>query len=194
MSACVDCLCTFRNAYFHRYLDRHVAVERLESWGFDLEATHPIPERLPVGKPAPNEMPVNEAEALLQRMLQRAGFPEGQWQHEIPLGSALGRTRPDCFYEGEDDDEPEVCIYLDGLSEHIHGNPETAERDRHIREELRARHYWVIEIAASDLSDRKKMATHFHKLGRLLLSKDDARALKDDTGWFGEGEEDEAKG
>jgi hypothetical protein len=31
--ACVDCLLTFRNAHYHRHLNRHVALETLQKWG-----------------------------------------------------------------------------------------------------------------------------------------------------------------
>ena len=32
-SSCIDCLQTFRNAYYHRHLDRAAARERLDEWG-----------------------------------------------------------------------------------------------------------------------------------------------------------------
>ena len=54
-----------------------------------------------------------------------------------------------------------MCVYLDGLSAHLHGNPETAEQDREIRDWLRNSGYDVIEIAASDLDDRDAMTRHF---------------------------------
>jgi len=76
-------------------------------------------------------------------------------------------------------------VYLDGLSEHIHGNPATRERDRRIREELRARHYDVFEIAASDLDDRDAMARHFFRLARALIGQDRAREIRDQPTWFG---------
>lgn len=129
-------------------------------------------------------MPVNDAEATLRGMLQRAGFPEGEWHREIQLGKPLGSTTPDVFFAGEDGDDPGACIYLDGLSEHIHGNPATASRDRAIREELRARYYEVFEIPASELQDRDAMARYFFRLARLLLGRDAARTLRDDPSWF----------
>ena len=35
-TACVDCLWTFRNAYYHKYLDRKKAQECIASWGVGL--------------------------------------------------------------------------------------------------------------------------------------------------------------
>jgi hypothetical protein len=129
-------------------------------------------------------MPVNEAETLLRGMLQRAGFPTGEWHREIQLGRPLGATWPDVYFPGDDPEDPGVCVYLDGLSEHIHGNPQTASRDRAIRETLRSRHYEVFEIPASQLHDRDAMAQHFFRLARVLLGRDTARSLRDNPAWF----------
>jgi hypothetical protein len=49
--------------------------------------------------------------------------------------------------ESVHDEDEGICIYLDGLSGHLHGNPETAERDREIRSWLRNNGYEVIEVA-----------------------------------------------
>ncbi len=182
--ACVDCLFTFRNASFHRRLDRHRALECLTAWGAALTPAHAIPPRLPAAAPAGRGVPAGPAEARLRAMLLAAGFPEAQWQQQIALGQPLGSTTPDCFFPSEDPDDPGVCLYLDGLSEHIHGNPTTAARDRAIREELRARYYEVFEIAASELDDRAAMTRHFYKLGQLLLGKDRARGIRQQSEWF----------
>jgi hypothetical protein len=187
--ACVDCLMTFRNAFFHAHLNRHVVADRLRMWGDRLVFQHDVPPRLPSEAPKSAQGPVNQYESVLRAMLQRAGFPEPKWRREIPLGRPLGSTWPDCYFEGDEPTEPGVCIYLDGLSEHIHGNPATRERDRAIRDELRSRHYEVFEIAASDLADRDAMAKHFFRLGRVLLGRDRARELRDEPSWFeGSGE------
>jgi hypothetical protein len=127
---------------------------------------------------------VNPKETALRAMLQRAGFPEPKWSEEILLGLPLGSTWPDCFFSGDDPDYPGACVYLDGLSEHIHGNPTTRERDRRIREELRAKSYDVFEIAASDLDDRAAMARHFYRLARALIGQDRAKEIRERTTWF----------
>ena len=43
-SSCIDCLQTFRNAYYHRFLERAVAKERIEAWGWSLSVDHAIPD------------------------------------------------------------------------------------------------------------------------------------------------------
>jgi len=181
---CIDCLYRFRNVFFHSHLDRKLAAEKLAEWGSELEFGHEIPPRMARDDRSGSGLPVNRAEQTLRAMLTNAGFPEGQWQRQIDLGRPLGTTTPDCYYRDDDPDEPGICIYLDGLSRHIHGNEATRRQDRQIREQLRADDYEVIEIAASDLYDRAKMARHFHKLGRLLLGRSEARRVRDNTEWF----------
>lgn len=181
---CVDCLFTFRNAFYHKHLNRLLAIEKLKAWGPTLLLSHEIPQRLPAVVPTGVHRPVNECEARLRELLLRAGFPEAKWQQQIILGRPLGSTTPDAFFAEEDEHDPGVCLYLDGLSEHIHGNPATAARDRAIREELRAKHYEVFEIAATDLWDQEKMRQYFFRLGRILLGRDRAKELRDTPEWF----------
>lgn len=182
--ACIDCLLTFRNAFFHRHLDRKLALSKLTEWGQVLTFSHDLPPKQPAAAAEGSGLPVNEAESLLKGMLQRAGFPEPVWHHQIQLGMPLGSTSPDCFFRGEDDEDPGTCVYLDGLSQHIHGNPATRQKDLEIRAQLRADGYEVIEIAASDLSDREAMRKHFYRLGRFLLGKAQATTLREDSAWF----------
>ena len=84
------------------------------------------------------------------------------------------------------DSDEGVCIYLDGLSEHLHGDPETAERDREIRTWLRNRGYEVIEIAANELDDEDAMVRHFRRLASYLGMRDVRSTVRDDRSWFRE--------
>jgi hypothetical protein len=45
--SCIDCLQTFRNSFYHRYLDRHVAAELIRDWGEHLVIEHKIPPTHP---------------------------------------------------------------------------------------------------------------------------------------------------
>ncbi len=182
--SCVDCLQTFRNAFYHRYLSRHLFIDKAGAWGTELRAEHAIPPVLPNAPPGQDELPVNDVEMALRTMLLRAGFPEPEWHKEIELGRPLGRTVPDCFFPGDDPADPGICVYLDGLSRHIHGNPATRDRDRDIRETLRSKGYEVFAIAASDLSDQAAMAALFYRLARAVMGKDRARMVRENAEWF----------
>ncbi len=189
-SSCIDCLQSFRNAYYHRYLNREAARERIDEWGQQLSFDHEIPRQQPDAPPAGDDaVPVNDAEIKLRHLLLAAGFGEGTRDEQIRLDRTLGTTTPDVIYRGEDHDPDEgVCIYLDGLSRHLHGNAETAERDREIRTWLRNHGYEVIEIAANELDDEDAMVRHFRRLAGYLSMRDVRARLRDDRSWFSQHE------
>lgn len=182
--SCIDCMQNFRNAFFHRHLDRHVAIERLREWGEALEDGHAMPVRHPAAGPKGSQIPVNAAERRLRELVERAHLPAGEWQRAIDLGLPLGSTRPDLFFSGEDELDLGVAVYLDGLSDHIHGNPRTKAKDDAIRSTLRSRGYDVVEIAASDLFDREQMRRHIARIARLVIGKERAKQLREDGSWY----------
>ena len=157
-SSCIDCLQSFRNAYYHRYLDREAARERIDEWGQQLSFEHELPRQQPDAPPAGDDaVPVNDAETKLRHLLLAAGFGEGVRDEQIRLDHTLGTTTPDVIYRTEDHDPDEgVCIYLDGLSAHLHGNPETAERDREIRTWLRNHGFEVIESPPTTWTTKRR--------------------------------------
>jgi hypothetical protein len=96
----------------------------------------------------------------------------------------LGTTTPDFFYEDPSERSEGICIYLDGMSRHLHGDPERQQRDRIIREELRNIGFEVFEIPVGNLDDRLVMATHFFRIARVLLGKTKATEIRDSPNWF----------
>lgn len=181
-SACIDCLHNFRNVYYHRYLDRHIAIAKIKEYGTNIVLSNDIPARLPIDQSQGKS--VNNAEDTLRNMLERAGFHNFVAQKTINLGKPLGSTTPDFFFEDQSQHTEGVCIYLDGMSQHIHGNEATRRRDYDIRKELDSLGYSVIEIPYGDLVDVNAMTKHFYKLGRILVGKEKASALRDDPKWF----------
>ncbi len=192
--SCPDCLQVYRNAAYHGHLDRALVVEKLTEWGEALTLSHEIPPKQPAARPSGERAPSNAAEDTLRELLHRAGFPEAQWQKRIDLGRPLGGTVPDAFYSLDDEDEPGLCIYVDGLSASLHGDPERRRMDRVLREELQARGYVVIEIPASDLADREAVARAFSRIARKLVGSERAQSLRTDTSWFESGGEPAAVG
>ena len=191
--SCIDCLQTFRNSYYHRYLDRHLVLERLREWGGEIRRTHEIPALQPSAESHdPDAQPVNDAETKLKHLLEAAGFTSGEFQQQIrfrepiTLDHQIGSTTPDVYFRGDEDDEEDkgVCIYLDGMSASLHGDPQIAERDREIRSWLRNNGYQVIEITYVELDDREAMVRHFRKLARYISGKEMARSIAEDDSWF----------
>ena len=195
-SSCTECLQTFRNAYYHRFLDRKRAGECFAKWGRVLTPDHEIPPRQPDRRLAADDaMPVNDAESKLRHLLRSVGFGEGVRGEQIRLDPNMRTTTPDVIYRGPSHDPDEgVCIYLDGLSAHLHGNPDTADRDAQIRGWLRNNGYDVIEIAVHDLDDGDAMARHFRRLARYLGMTAKASALRDDLSWFADAESSAGEG
>ncbi|MFB2917928.1 DEAD/DEAH box helicase [Aerosakkonema funiforme] len=183
-TACIDCLFTYRNSYYHRYLNRHQGAKRINEWGHELKFSHDIPPQLPNTEASSGEEPVNNKETILRDMLIRAGFPPPLCQKTIDLGKPLGITTPDFFYEDPDEGTEGICIYLDGMSKHLHGDPDRQQRDRAIRDRLRHDNFEVIEIPVGNLNDRAAMAKYFFRLGRILLGKQQAAAIRDRADWF----------
>ena len=189
-TSCIDCLQTFRNGYYHKHLDRKVAQERLAAWGSRLAASHEIPAKQLSREPAEGTHPVDEAERRLRHLLLAAGFEEGLRGRQIRLDRAIGTTTPDVIYRGSHHGEDEgVCIYLDGLSGHLHGNPATAQQDQRIRTWLRNNGYDVIEIAVSDLYDEGAMVRHFRRLAGYLRADKLRDVVQSDPSWFRRGGE-----
>jgi len=192
--SCIDCLQTFRNGFYHKHLNRHTAVELLEELGDHLEIGHQIVAQQPTSQGRGDDgQPVNEPELKLKKMLEAAGFTSGQFQQQIrfkqpiTLEYQIGSTTPDVFFEPDEgeDDEKGICIYLDGMSEQLHGDPDTASRDQEIRSWLRNNGYHVIEITVVELDDRDAMIKHFRKLAKYLSGKDLANQVKQNSGdWF----------
>jgi ATP-dependent helicase YprA (DUF1998 family) len=181
-SSCIDCLLNYRNSFYHQHLDRHIAAALLRSRGGALVAGYDLPPILPTS--AGPAQTTNHPEAVLRYMLERAGFTNAEPQRAIDLGKPLGVTTPDFFFEDPSERFDGICIYLDGMSEALHGNAATQRRDRAIREELRARSYEVFEVPYGHLSDPGAMRQLFFRLGRSLLGKDRATAIRDDASWF----------
>lgn len=183
-TACIDCLFTFRNAHYHGYLNRHQAQLLIQQWGDTLTFSHPIPAKPGSQSSDSDHRPVNQPERQLHTMLKRAGFPDPICQYSIDLGHPLGITTPDFFFTDPTSRTQGLCIYLDGTSQSLHGDPRRQERDRAIRDELRYRNYEVIEIRVGDLADQQLMSRHFYRIARTLLGSEAAKTLRDQPTWL----------
>jgi hypothetical protein len=180
--SCVDCLQTYRNRFYHQHLDRHRAKDLLERGPSVLTELHPIPERLARTMTTAGQ-PQTVIEQRLKRFLIEAGLPTPMAQTRIELGVAH-HTVLDFFYPGEEADEPGIAIFLDGMSGHIHGNPEQAEHDRFLREKLRSLGYEVVEVRSFELDDKAAVVAAVSRIAKYLLGKERQRAVRDDSSWF----------
>jgi hypothetical protein len=180
-SSCVDCLQHFRNSFYHNNLNRHVAMESFREWGDQLTGSHVIPSILPDESRV--KQPVNDPEVQLKAMLEAAGLCGFETEKPIPISGGIV-TRPDFYFHEPNEQFAGVCIYFDGMSSHIHGNSETASRDRMIREELRNKDYEVVEIMYQQLFDKVSMRSHMKKIAKAVMGITKAREIETNDSWF----------
>ena len=182
-SSCVDCLQTYRNRFYHEYLDRHVAAGVFEADAGPLIERYQIPEKLPR-----IQSTVGQGQTWIEnrfkQYLREAGLPAPLCQHRIDLGAGYGGTIPDFYYEGEDKEDPGICIYLDGMAGHIHGNPQQAEKDQAIRAKLDSLGYEVVVVRSFELDDRDAVVRVIARIAKYLVGKEKQRSVKTDTSWF----------
>ncbi len=144
---------------------------------------NPIPPNQPAPASAgPKELPVNEAEDLLLFCMLAAGLTQPECQKHIPRPRPYMSTTPDFFYP--DDQTTGICIYLDGLSAHIHGNPATKQRDTEIRNQLEAEGYEVFSITYTKLFDVDAVRMFLTKVAKSLIGRDAAAKVSASTAWF----------
>jgi len=184
-ASCIDCLQTYRNRFYHEYLDRHVAAEILGGASGGLVEVYPIPEKLPKTQSTSGQSQT-WIENRFHAFLVAAGLPAPICQHPIDLGAGYGGTIPDFFYEGDDPDEPGICIYLDGMAGHIHGNPEQAAKDEAIRAKLRSLGYEVVPVRSFELDDKDAVVRAIARIAKYLVGGEKQREVRARTDWFEE--------
>jgi len=125
-TSCVDCLQHFRNSFYHDNLNRHMALEYLRESGGVPRFAHDIAPVLP--DETLFKQPGNAPEQQLVALLKAAGLTNFETERPIELSGGIV-TRPDVYFHEPNDQFDGVCIYLDGMSSHLHGNAQTATKD-----------------------------------------------------------------
>ena len=180
-SSCIDCLQHFRNSFYHDSLNRHTALDYFQSQGDNLRYTHAIPPVLP--DDTQTQEPGNAPEQQLVAILKAAGLSDFETETPIKLSGGF-ETRPDVYFHEPNDQFEGVCVYLDGMSQHLHGNAQTAVKDHQIREELRNTDYEVIEIQYQELFDKTLMRDHIRRIARAVVGKKKAKQIIATDEWF----------
>lgn len=180
-TSCVDCLQHFRNSFYHENLNRHTALEYLQEWGSAVHLAHEIPMVLP--DETLSQQPGNAPEMQLVAMLRAAGLTNFETERPVALSGNV-TTRPDVYFHEPNDQFEGVCVYLDGMSSHLHGNAQTAAKDRQIRQELLNTDYEVVEIQYQELYDKVAMRTHMRRIAKAVAGKTKAKEIEVNDSWF----------
>ena len=165
-TSCYDCLKTYRNMIYHQQLDRKKAIEMMTEFAHDPELIDKIPANKPRSEIDLGES-TNVPERRLSALLKEHGFPDFTRQKVIKLEGSIPHTKPD-FYFKDDERDIEVAIYLDGLSNDIHGKESIRRRDNYIRTALRAKGVHVEPIPVTALDDPALLRLHFKSIARAL--------------------------
>ncbi|MFH0988478.1 MAG: DEAD/DEAH box helicase [bacterium] len=170
-SSCYDCLRTYYNSYYQKFLDRHKAASQVELY------LHPLGFERDLGsadeKQASTDggIPTNIGEKSLNEMLENEGFPPFEQQKEITIGAPFNRTVPDLYFE-DLSKEIAVAVYLDGLSKGIHGNEERQRIDAIIRQKLEIMGIAVVEISSTTLNDPEALKLKMAELASKMKKKE----------------------
>lgn len=190
--SCICCLQTFRNSFYHKHLNRFTALEFFRMHGEKAQFSHPMPAVQSVHESTGKDTPSNQKEEILQNLLHRAGLGANRWQLQlklkrtVDLGGQICSTTPDVYYDSPEEGEQGLCVYLDGLSEGIHGNAAAQMTDKAIRNQLRIDGYEVVEITVHELTDKTAMIQHFKRIAKFLDGRTFARDIESNPTWFTE--------
>ena len=160
-TACYSCLKTFRNQFHHEMLNRHKALELIESLNRPPEDYRNIVPMFEEESPETGT-PSNNPEARLLRLLHDHHFPSGECRKRISTSIGIA-TEPDWVYEPK-----KVAIYLDGMSRGLHGDPNVARRDQIIRQALELEGYIVIVVQRRDLDDPQAVRLHLRNIAQAM--------------------------
>ena len=70
------------------------------------------------------------------------------------------------------------------MANHIHGNPDQAERDNAIRAKLDSLGYEVVVVRSFELDDKNAVVRCISRIAKYLVGKEKQRQIKKDTSWF----------
>jgi hypothetical protein len=160
-TACYSCLKTFRNQFHHEMLNRHKALELMDSLNRLPEGYREIvplfeEERTETGTPS------NNPEARLLRLLNEHHFPSGECRKRITTSLGIA-TEPDWVHE-----PTKVAVYVDGMSRGLHGDPNIARKDQIIRQAVEFDGYKVIVVQSRDLDDPQAVRLHLRSIAQAM--------------------------
>ena len=165
--SCYRCMRTGRNVFWHRLLDRAVALNVVERMSDKPVLSHELPAQQDetFGTRARS---TNDAEDRMVEILERQGldgFATGQLTIDLP--APLASTTPDVAWPDQ-----QVALYLDGLSKEIHGSIARARSDELLRDAVEDLGWKVIVIAASHLDDPELLRAGLRRIARALKRAD----------------------
>jgi len=160
-TSCYDCLRTYYNQFYHNLLDRHRALELVQTMGEEPLSSNPIEPINEIEHESQDN--TNTWEKRLEDIVcNEWGYTGFEPQGQIDLPSINAYTLPDLFHE-----DAEIAIYLDGP---IHSLQQQKRKDKYLRNALRAAAWTVIEIHIEDFENDPMMNVYRTQIGNELYS------------------------
>ena len=156
---------TFRNQFHHELLNRHRALELVETLNHAPQGYRDIVAVFEEERPEEGS-PSNTPEARLLRLLHDHHFPAGECRKRITTSLGIA-TEPDWLHE-----PTKVAIYLDGMSRGLHGDPNVARKDQIIRQAVEVDGYTVIVVQSRDLDDPQAVRQHLRGIAQAMGRND----------------------
>lgn len=161
LTSCYDCLRTYYNQFYHEELDRHSALELLESMGETPTRTNVIEsiDEIPDVNGSNEDTNIYEKQ-LEQIVTDEWGYSGFSPQVEVQLPDIGSYTIPDLAHE-----EGKIAIYLDG---NPHFADEQRNKDNFLRQALKAAGWSVIEIHIQDYDNDQMMQMYRTQISNSL--------------------------
>ncbi len=158
---CYKCLLSYSNQQFHAELNRQKAIDILKKFKQPIEKLFDIPVNL---KQVKNTKETDSpAEDDFLKILAQNKFPEPVAQYKVELGNGQS-TIADFAYP-----DKKLLIYIDGLSNKIHGNSIQSEKDKILREKAKIKGFDVISISATALRDEELRLEYIEIISTKIL-------------------------
>jgi very-short-patch-repair endonuclease len=152
--SCYKCMLSFTNQQHHNVLNRFEAMDVLERYKSKPVHKNSIPPVMHVVDTDESEEECDsDAECAFIKYLEKKDFPrpdEQQYRVELSGGSY---TVADFAYR-----EKKVLIFIDGLSEGIHGNPHQAAKDDLLRAKAKMKGFNIVALSAQAMGDDAYMS------------------------------------
>ncbi|MDF0682713.1 MAG: DUF1998 domain-containing protein, partial [Candidatus Nitrosocosmicus sp.] len=164
--SCYSCMRNYSNQPYHDLLDRHRTVQLLAKVCTNVQESFGIPIAV-TRRQSEDWKTDSDAELDLLSILEKHAFPNPtHLQYTVKINSS-DYTVADFAYTN-DSPSKTVLIFIDGLSEKIHGNPESKRKDKLKRIKLRMEGYNIIESSAKGLRDEANLEMFLQELNLYL--------------------------
>lgn len=166
-TACYKCMKHFRNQQHHKLYNRHQASALLSDLQLAPNREYEIPPIISPESQLQDDGHEAQADSTAEEqfisILRERQFPlPDQAQYTVDLGNGEA-TVADFAYTAA-----KVLVFIDGMSDSLHGSPIQQQKDRLKRAKAKMKGYLVVAIPAQALSDDTMLSGYLDELALYL--------------------------